>query len=84
VATMTESDPTRTDAEPLAHLRASAAERARIFATLTPFDWEGWHREVAPATPEELVAQEAFLREREAERRHSIEHEWAQLECPGG
>jgi len=53
----------------VARLRASSAERARILAAGTPFDYDDWLREAGPAVPEELVEMEELLREREAERR---------------
>ena len=54
--------------DPFAHLRASPEERARILASLAPFDVEAWRREATPATPEELASLEEWLKERERER----------------
>jgi len=59
----------------IARLRASPAERARILAAGTPFDYEAWVREAGPAAPEELAEMEEFLREREEERQRSLAFE---------
>jgi hypothetical protein len=59
----------------LARLRATPAERARVLAAASPFDFEAWVREAGPATPDELAEMEDLLRAREAERQRSLAHE---------
>lgn len=70
--------------DPFAHLRASPEKRARILASLTPFDVDAWLREITPATPQELAEWDEFLREREREEDEELERERKQLEVFGG
>jgi hypothetical protein len=75
----------RTEREPgeetyeqkLARLRATPEERARVLASVSPFDYEAWAREAGPASLEELAEMEEFLRGRELERQRSLAHEEA-------
>jgi hypothetical protein len=67
----------------LARWRAAPQERARVLASLSPFDYEAWVREAGPATSKELVEMEEFLRGREAERQRSLADEESRSESAG-
>jgi hypothetical protein len=69
------------EARPFAHLRATPEERERLLAGIQPFDVEAWRREAIPATPESLAALEAFLRDREEDRRLSLERDEERLQA---
>jgi hypothetical protein len=60
---------------PFMHLVATPEERARILAAGRPFDAEAWLRDAVPATPEEVADLEEFLREREEQRRYSLQRQ---------
>jgi hypothetical protein len=59
----------------LARPRATPEERARIVASVPPFDYDAWAREAGPPTPDELAEMEELLQEREEERQRSLECE---------
>jgi hypothetical protein len=65
--------------QPLAHPRATIEERARLLATVQPFDVAAWLRNAVEPTPEELADLEEFLQEREELRCSSLEHDLERL-----
>ena len=62
------------------HMADAPEQRARVLASLSPFDYEAWVREAGPPTIEELAEMEEFLRGREVERRQSLADEEARGE----
>lgn len=67
------------DDRPFAHLRATPEYRAEIAASTLPFDGGAWLREMGEPTAEDLEDLEAFLREREEQRRFSLERQEARV-----